>query len=145
MAIIKKLPWRFGNSLKTDAQNLRLTNGPFTTISSYFFANYINIFHKTEVQTVILRCWMGLNLNWFKSYDTKCKYIFSDLANLRNVNGHFSTNSSQFSAIYFTKLRFRRSFWGAERVWTSIGSKVMIQNVNEYWIYCLLLLEYVHT
>ena len=28
-------------------------------------------------------------------------------------------------AILLTKLRFRRSFWGAERVWTSIGSKVM--------------------
>ena len=36
-----------------------------------FFDNYLYIFHKTEVQTVILRCWTGLNHNWFKSYDTK--------------------------------------------------------------------------
>ena len=43
----------------------------FTTISSHFFAN--NIFHKTEVQTVILRCWTGLKPNWFKSYDTNEK------------------------------------------------------------------------
>ena len=30
------------------------------------------IFHKTEVLTVILRCLMGLNLNWVKSYGLKC-------------------------------------------------------------------------
>ena len=34
----------------------RLTNCRFTTISSQISAIYINIFHKTEVQTVILRC-----------------------------------------------------------------------------------------
>ena len=28
----------------------------FTTISSHFFDNYLYIFHKTEVQMVILRC-----------------------------------------------------------------------------------------
>ena len=41
--------------------------GRSSTISSHFFAIYMNTFHKTEVQTVILRCWTGLNLNWFKS------------------------------------------------------------------------------
>ena len=39
-------------------------NGRFTTISSHFVANYIDIFHKTVVQTVILRCWTGLYLIW---------------------------------------------------------------------------------
>ena len=34
-----------------------------------FYANYMNIFHKTEIQTVILRCIVGLNLNWIKSND----------------------------------------------------------------------------
>ena len=43
---------------------------PFLAI---FFANYVNIFHKTEVQRVILRCCTGLYLNWFKSYDTDAK------------------------------------------------------------------------
>ena len=38
-----------------------------------FFANCIFIFHKTEVQTVILKCLRSLNPNWFKSYDTKRK------------------------------------------------------------------------
>ena len=61
----------------TPMQMRRKTCGPlssrFTTISSHFFDNFLYIFHKTEVQTVILRCWTGLNHNWFKSYDTKCK------------------------------------------------------------------------
>ena len=49
-----------------------MINGRCRTISGHFFANCINIFHKTEVQTVILMCLTGQNLNWFKSYDTKC-------------------------------------------------------------------------
>ena len=42
--------------------------GPFTTIFGHFYANYINIFHKTEVLTIILRCLTCLNLYWIKSY-----------------------------------------------------------------------------
>ena len=38
-----------------------------------FFANYIFVFHKTEIQTVILRCLVNLNLNWYKSFDKKQK------------------------------------------------------------------------
>ena len=38
-----------------------------------FFANYMFIFHKTEIQTVILRCLTSLDLNWYKSYDNKHK------------------------------------------------------------------------
>ena len=45
----------------------------FTTTSGHFFANYMSIFHKTEVQTVILRCWTSLYLNWFKSYERIAK------------------------------------------------------------------------
>jgi hypothetical protein len=41
--------------VEDDSQNLRLINGRFPTLSSHFFSNYMNIFHKTEVQTVILR------------------------------------------------------------------------------------------
>ena len=48
-----------------------LVNGRSMTISSRFFANSINIFQKTEVQTVILKCLTGLNPNWYKSYDHK--------------------------------------------------------------------------
>jgi hypothetical protein len=38
-----------------------------------FFANCMFVFHKTQIQTVILRCLMSLNLNWYKSYDKKHK------------------------------------------------------------------------
>ena len=33
------------------SQNLGMLNGRFETTSGHFFANYINIFHKTEVKT----------------------------------------------------------------------------------------------
>ena len=33
---------------------------------------FLVIFLLTEIQTVILMCLMGQNLNWFKSYETKC-------------------------------------------------------------------------
>ena len=36
-----------------------------------FIATYI--LHKAEVQTIIFRCWTGLNLNWFKSYHRNTK------------------------------------------------------------------------
>ena len=48
-----------------------MINGRFTIISSHCFGNYMTIFHKTEVQTAILRCLTGLKLDWFKSYDSK--------------------------------------------------------------------------
>ena len=48
---------------------------PFFLHFSHFFPNYMNVFHKTEIQMVILSCWTGLNLNWLRSYDTKRKYF----------------------------------------------------------------------
>ena len=53
-------------------KSTKLWVGHFTTISGNFFANYINIFRKTEVLTIILRFLMGLNLDWFKSYGLRC-------------------------------------------------------------------------
>ena len=54
---------------------LLVINGRFMTTFSHIFDIYIHIFHKPEVQTVILRCLTGLNWNWFKSYDTNNKYF----------------------------------------------------------------------
>ena len=51
----------------------QLINSHFKTIYGHFFANYMFIFHKTEIQTVILRCLTIINLNCYKSYDTKHK------------------------------------------------------------------------
>ena len=61
----------------------------FSTISSQFFAIYICIFHKTEVQTVILRCLPGLNSNWFKNYDIKGKYFHFLFIVILFKNTHF--------------------------------------------------------
>ena len=43
---------------------------------------YKSIFHsllfllsKTEVQTISLKCWTGLKLNWLKSYETNQKHM----------------------------------------------------------------------
>ena len=43
-------------------QNLKLIKGHFTTISGHLSANHLNIFQKTEIQTVILRCLISLKL-----------------------------------------------------------------------------------
>ena len=63
-----------------NSQKLAIDNWPFYNQIWSFFAN----FHKTEVQTDILRCWTSLNLNWTKSYDTKRK-------NAKNTNEYFCT------------------------------------------------------
>ena len=42
--------------LEGESQNLRLINHHFTTLSNHFFGIAMSIFHKTEIQTVILRC-----------------------------------------------------------------------------------------
>ena len=60
----------FFNFVRKKTESLRFINGSFTTISGHFSANYIKIFHKTEVQTVILRYLVWLNLNWIKSNNT---------------------------------------------------------------------------
>ena len=66
-------------AIKTDPKQMLLFNNCYKTVSDHFFAICIFIFHKTEVKTVILRCLIGLDLNWFKSYGLKCSktQIFS--------------------------------------------------------------------
>ena len=59
--------------LKSVRKWMLLLNKCYKILSGHFFAICIFIFHKTEVQTVILRCLMGLYLNWLKSYGLKCR------------------------------------------------------------------------
>ena len=61
------------NHVKTDPKWMLLLNNCYDIVSGHFFAICIFIFHKTEVQTVILRCLMGLYLNWLKGYGLKCR------------------------------------------------------------------------
>ena len=66
----------FFNFVRKQNENLWLINGHCMTISGHFFANYMKIFHTTEIQTVILRCILCLNSNWIKSNDIKSVRIF---------------------------------------------------------------------
>ena len=59
----------FCNFVRFLFYNLWLINGHSKTISGLNFANYMKIFHKAEIQTVILRCIVFLNPNWIKSND----------------------------------------------------------------------------
>ena len=63
------------SSLTSDRKWKIMINGHFKTVSSHFFGNCMTIFHKTEVQTVILRCLTGLKLDSIKGYELKCKYF----------------------------------------------------------------------
>ena len=58
--------------LKSDRKWMLLFNNCYKTISGHFVAICIFFFHKTEVQTLNLRCLTGLNLNWFISYSLRC-------------------------------------------------------------------------
>ena len=57
------------SNIYSESKQMTITNAHFTTILGHFSANCMFVFHKTEVQTVILRCLMGLNLDWLKIFD----------------------------------------------------------------------------
>jgi hypothetical protein len=63
------------DKLKTDRKRMLLLHDCYTTVSGHIFAIRMFIFHKTEVQTISLRCLTDQNTNLFKSYDTKSKYF----------------------------------------------------------------------
>ena len=62
----------------TRGENWMLSKGQSkeSAIFSIILRQFLVIFSTptfiSEDQTVILRCWTGLNHNWFKSYDAKC-------------------------------------------------------------------------
>ena len=64
--VLKNVFFNFG---RKKTENLSFKNGHFFTICGHFYGNYIDIFHKTEFQTVILRCLEFLNIDSIKSYD----------------------------------------------------------------------------
>ena len=65
-----------------NSKNVATDKWPFYDHVSPFFAKDMLIFHKTEIQTVILRCLTSLNLFWFQRYDEKRKKA-------KNANLHF--------------------------------------------------------
>ena len=61
--------------LNSDRKWIGQDKRPFYGLFWSFFANHMIICHKTEVQTVVLRCLTSLNLNLFKRCYIKCKYF----------------------------------------------------------------------
>ena len=107
------LTTEFFNFGRKKPENLSFKNVHFSTISGHFLANYMNIFHKTEIQTVILRCLVCLNLNWVKSNDIFwLKYLF------------FHVWKSIISGV-----KYRSKFWCLRRKTAVMFSKwVFFQN-----------------
>ena len=59
------------DEVKTDWKRMLLLKDYYTIVSGHFFAKCMFIFHKPEIQRVILICSTGLNFNWCKSYGLK--------------------------------------------------------------------------
>ena len=74
--------------------------GHFTTLSGHFLANHINIFHKIELQMVILMYPTCLNLIGIKSWYIKHNFLFfcNFVKKFLKINGHFRTISGHFLA-----------------------------------------------
>ena len=101
-----------------DNQNLHLINGRFTTISDHFCANYMIIFHKTEIQTIISRCWPSLNHDWYYSYDTKCKNRTCII--FYNIAKKWKWKYLHFESWFLNQSRFRPVKHLKMTIWTSV-------------------------
>ena len=58
--VLKTVFFNFG---RKKTENLSFKNGHFLTTYGDFFGNNIDVFHKTEIKTVLLRCLVCQNLN----------------------------------------------------------------------------------
>ena len=114
--------------------------GPFLLI---FFADYMYIFHKNLVQTVILKCLTCQNLIWIKGYNIRhkkvisfffCNFVKKMPENLQLKNGHFMTLSSHFFANHikiFQKTEIQtvilRSLVGLKLNWIKSYGIILVQ------------------
>ena len=70
------------------------------------------VFHKTEIQTVILRCSVCINLIWIKSYNIILVKIFLFYASFLGYFAEVSFDTSEgnqlscFQNVYFSKILF---------------------------------------
>ena len=102
------------------------------------FVNYINIFHKT-VQIVILRCWMGLYLNWFKSYDTnEKKKMIKQNTNGSEITSFFLQNRKKLVREIFVAKKncWKTAIYQSDILVTSLYSSIkgpLMKYVWEGW------------
>ena len=95
----------------------------YSTTSDHFFTNCMFIFYKTEVQTVVLRCLTGLNLEFLRYGSCFSSEVSKlPLARYLDLNGHFTTIYGHFFASY-----------------TDISHKTEIQAVILRYAVCLIL------
>ena len=101
----------FYQFVRKNTKNLWLING-LGTISGHFFANYLTIFHKKEVKTVILRCLVCLNPNWIKSCDIILVFFMPENALFQgyftevSFGTFYGNQLSYFHNCYFSKKNF---------------------------------------
>ena len=97
------------NFVRKILENLWLIDDHFLTVFGNFFANFMNIFHKTEVKMVILRCLVS----WIKSYYTMLVKKDFSMPENTSFQGYFAEVSfvtsegnqlSYFQNGYFDKI-----------------------------------------
>ena len=107
---------------------MTITIAHSTTISGHFSANCMFIFHKKEVQTVILRCLTGLNIDWFKNYGLRCKLRPRGcLANFQNIA------TDRWTFYYHIWPFFCQLYGYLSQKWDSDGH-FQVLNRSKYWL-----------
>ena len=118
-------------------------NDGVTTNSGHFFEICMIIFHKTEVQTVIMTCLTGLNSNKFWlvqklrqkmeifPFPFFCNFVQKH-KNARNANACFCTKYLLFVSYPLNQLEFRPIKHIKMTVWTSVLWKITIQLAKKW-------------
>ena len=117
-----KCPWQVCFSILEEKKikDKCFKNGHFLTICGHFFGNYIDIFHKTEIQMVILRCIVCLNLNWIKSYNimlVKKIFLCLKMHHFRAILPKWILTTFRKPAVIFSKQLF---FQNSMELWWPI-------------------------
>ena len=101
---------------------------------SFFFANNIKICYKTEVPTVILRCFSCLNPDWIKNYDVKHNFfhfrygkLFYD-SDVKKINLHIYFLCSSNIFFLITVVRNGKKSPNQE---TDFGSRGRLKVLND--------------
>ena len=105
--------------MKVNPDECPFINDLCMTISGHFFAICIFIFQETEILTVILMCFTGLNLDWFKCYGLKC-----------SLRPHASSANSQ--KLIFSRTSKLGSDKNKKSLFFLLGLKCTLKTCFEY-------------
>ena len=102
----------------------------------HFFGNYISIFHKTEIQTVILRCLKSQNLNWIKNYDIIFFHAWKCIILVLVCQSEFWQLLRKWAIIFPKWLFFQNS---CELPWNTQSGKIrkncfLTFSLKKFWI-----------